>query len=460
MVISNDSKGVGVTSLLKIKALATAMSAAALTAAAPAQTPAQTAPSIPASTPQAASAAIPLATASAVSSYYQVRPTVRMWFKPTAAGAPIELVNILKRAQLDGLASGPMLAFEAEQAIDRARGGDPAAVEQAEKILSAAWVLYVEALNRPAAGVEYGDPHLAPKGTTAERILLQAEHAPLLQQHLKSVSGVNAIYAGLRDAAWAQVQSGGIAALDSRLAANLDRARILPAKGRFILADIATARLWMYEDGRIVDTMKVIVGRRDSPTPMIASTISYATFNPYWNVPVDVVKRVHAPKIVKAGAAKYLKSNKFEVASDWTDQATVVAPADVDWKAVASGSTEVRIRQLPGGTNMMGHYKFSFPNSTGIYLHDTPYKEKFKQNRRTESLGCVRVEDAKRLAAWLLQAEPVAPNEQPEQHVQLPQGVPIYLTYLTAHTDETGQLTFADDIYGWDKPATQMAVAP
>ena len=140
------------------------------------------------------------------------------------------------------------------------------------------------------------------------------------------------------------------------------------------------------------------------------------------------------------------------MASDWTDEATVVPPDEVDWKAVAAGDTQVRIRQLPGKKNMMGAIKFNFPNSTGIYLHDTPQKDLFAKDKRNFSLGCIRVEDAQRLAGWLLGAEPVAPSAEPEQHVQLPKSVPVFVTYLTANAGG-GQLTFVDHVYGPDSTA-------
>ena len=408
-------------------------------------------------TPQVTSAVVPLATKVVVSSFYQPRGATRIWFKPGAGEAASELVAILKRAQLDGLNIAPVLSAETEAAIAHARTGDPAAKAAAEGLLSAAWVLYVQALKKPIAGVEYGDKAIAPKIPAAETILLQADAAPSLQQHLRSVAAVNPIYAQLRDAAWTQMQAG--TAIDPRLQSNLERARILPASGRFLIVDAATARLWMFEDGRIVDSMKVIVGRRKTQTPMIASTIYFTTFNPYWNIPTDVTRRVHAPHLIKGGA-KYLKAKGFEATSGWTDDATVVPAEEIDWKAVADGSKEVRIRQLPGSNNMMGHYKFSFPNDQGIYLHDTPMKGLFKKDRRTESLGCVRVEDAKRLAHWLLGKEPVAPSADPEQHVRLDKSVPVFITYLTAHVDQ-GQLSFAEDIYGLDPtPDTQLATAP
>ena len=57
----------------------------------------------------------------------------------------------------------------------------------------------------------------------------------------------------------------------------------------------------MYEDGRPVDSMKVVVGKPEYPTPMIASMIHYATFNPYWHVPDHLVRKTVAPAVLKQG---------------------------------------------------------------------------------------------------------------------------------------------------------------
>lgn len=437
---------------------AAAQTGASQTAEAAAPVPTVAAPLPPAPVAAAAGpAAIPLPVSMGVAAYYQSRPATRIWFRPGASASGEQLVAILKRGELDGLDNAPRLASDVEAALARGRSGDPAVQLAAERLLSAAWVLYVQAVRKPVPGVEYGDRSMAPRPATPEWVLLQAEHAPSLDVHLRAVSSVNPLYASLRDAAWSQIQASG-QPVDPRLRPNLERARLLPSAGRYILVDAASARLWMYEDGRETDSMKVIVGKRDAQTPMIASTISYATFNPYWNIPTDVAKRVVAPLVVKRGT-KYLKAARYEVASGWTDDAAVVPSDEVDWKGVADGSKQVRIRQLPGADNMMGDIKFNFPNSTGIYLHDTPQKTLFAKDKRTFSLGCVRLEDAPRLARWLLGRDPVAPSDAPEQHVQLPSGVPIYITYLTAHA-EAGQLTFADDVYGLDRsPALEVAAA-
>ncbi|HKX36891.1 MAG TPA: L,D-transpeptidase family protein, partial [Rhizorhapis sp.] len=103
--------------------------------------------------------------------------------------------------------------------------------------------------------------------------------------------------------------------------------------------------------------------------------------------------------------------------------------------------------------NAMGRVKFMFPNDLGIYLHDTPDKALFKEKQRWFSSGCVRLEDAPRLGKWLFGKPMAAPSDEPEQHVPLPDGVPVYLTYLTASPTESG-IEFLQDGYGRD--AAQM----
>ena len=97
--------------------------------------------------------------------------------------------------------------------------------------------------------------------------------------------------------------------------------------------------------------------------------------------------------------------------------------------AVAAGNLKVYVRQRPGPANSLGHFKFDLPNGDGIYLHDTPKKELFAQDERNLSHGCVRLEDAPRLARWLLGKDPPAASA-PEENVLLPEPVPIMISYL------------------------------
>lgn len=210
----------------------------------------------------------------------------------------------------------------------------------------------------------------------------------------------------------------------------------IPTQGRYVLVDAASARLYMIEDGHVRDSMRVIVGKPDSPTPELKTVINYATLNPYWHVTREVAQETIAPRVLKEGDA-YLNKQGYEVVSSYGNP-QVLSPDDVDWKGVAAGTVTVKVRQRPGPANSLGHFKFDLPNSDGIYLHDTPKKELFAQEQRALSHGCVRLEDAQRLARWLLGKDPPAASA-PEDNILLPKPVPITISYL----DQQAQLRLA-----------------
>ena len=395
--------------------------------------------------------------AGAVEAFYAARRNAPLWFEGGREGAAArELVEILRRAPIDGLSSGPQLAARIEQAVALARGGDPRAIANAERLMSGAWVVYVQALRTPTPGMIYGDPGMPSAATQASIILRDTARADSLASYLGSVSAVNPTYAALRSAAYAELKAGA-AQPSARLLANLERARAIPSDGRFVLVDAASQRLTMYEHGRPVDSMKVIVGKPKYATPMIASMIHYATLNPYWHVPDHLVREIVAANVLKKGLT-YLKTQGYQVVSAYGDDAQILTPSSVDWKAVAAGKAMVKIRQLPGAANSLGAVKFPFANGEGIYLHDTPEKELFDQDQRTLSNGCIRLEDAQRFSRWLAGGELHATGSAPEQYIRLPKSVPIYVTYLTA-TPADGSLSFREDVYGRDGQAQAKTAA-
>ena len=401
------------------------------------------APAIAASSPSTSIvAASPNAT---IAAFYASRHGAPLWLSQGAdSAAARELISVLQRAPLDGLASGPALAMQAQTLIGRG------ALASADQLLSAAWIEYVQTLQRPPSGMVYADSWVRPRRDSAATILARASTAPSLAAHVRSVSSVNPVYAELRETAWGAMQANG-GQVDPRVLASLDRVRDMPFQKRYIMVDAASARLFMIEDGRIVDQMKVIVGKSSAQTPMLASTIYYATLNPYWHVSGDMIRSLIAPNVLQQGMP-YLKSHGYQVmAADAPDgpDAPLLDPSKVDWRAVLNGEMQIKVRQLPGPANSMGRMKFGFPNAYDIYLHDTPSKELFASDDRDLSHGCIRLEDAERLGRWLMQRDPEIASRAPEQNVALPTPVPIYVTYMTAQADG-GQLTFADDPYGKD----------
>jgi len=400
------------------------------------------------------SAAIPVATA--VAAFYDTWHAQPIWFRNGPDTAAIaQLTAILQRAPFDGFPEGPQLAEEVQAAAARANSGKPGDITEAERTLSSAWVAYVEAIKRPTTGMIYAYPVLKPQGSRADEILLTAAAAPSLSAYLASTSDVNSIYKQLRDAGWAEAQASGNMTPDPRLLANLDRVRSLPARGRFLLVDSGSSMLTLYQDGQPIDSMKVITGMRELPTPLIASYMYYITYNPYWHAPDHLVRKTIAPNFLHGGMT-YLKSHGYHVIDDWSEHPTVIDPTTVDWKGAAAGKVHLKIQQDPGPLNSMGILKFPFANPQDIYLHDTPDHAKFELANRNLSNGCVRVEDAKRLGRWLLGHDPVSPGSEPELRVQLPGPTPIYLTYITAQVKD-GKISYLPDLYGWDRTPPEFA---
>lgn len=391
------------------------------------------------------------APAETVDSFYAGRGNQLLWLRPGPDGIESRLlVDLLRSADADGRnpQSYPLNALD--RALRSARSGDAEDMLRADRMLSHAFVAYVRDLKRSQLNeMIWVDPGLRPASQTERAILEAAAAAPSLPGYLAAMGWMNPIYSGLRNAI---AKNAANPAERDLLLLNLERARLLPASGRYIIVNAAEARLTMYEDGQAIDSMKVVVGKPIYPTPMMAALIRFVSLNPYWYVPPDLAAERVAPGVVKSGIG-FLKAKGYQVLASWDPDATVIDPTTIDWPAVAAGTKEVRIRQLPGPSNSMGKMKFMFPNAQGVYLHDTPEKELLSEASRMFSGGCVRLEDAPRLAKWLFDGNlPSSRTSAPEQRIDLPRPVPVYLTYLTAIPTAEG-VTYLPDVYKRDAPA-------
>lgn len=417
-----------------------------------AATPAIAAAAAPPTTPRAQH---PEQVAQTVDAFYRSRNDYPFWLSPTAGDAAQQLLTLLGSANFDGLDPERYHVGELRQALEAARSGKRKRVEEADKQLSAAFVAYVDDLRQdPGVGVSYVDAALKPTQPTPLAALLTAAIAPSLADYVRSMGWMSPIYVQLRDA----LANHNYSTDQQRqvLELNLKRARVLPAgKQRYVLVNAAQQRLYMYEDGKPVDSMVVVVGKPKWPTPMMTAYIRYAALNPYWYVPSDLAGEDVGQFVVKQGL-QYLDKMGYEVVSDWTPNPTIIDPKKIDWKGVVAGKVEVMIRQRPGPQNFMGRMKFMFPNDFGVYLHDNPRRELFLKSARYFSGGCVRLEDAARLGRWLFGHDLDWQSAGTEQPVPLATPVPVYITYLTAMPDGAS-VAYYDDVYGRD--AARMAAA-
>jgi len=77
-----------------------------------------------------------------------------------------------------------------------------------------------------------------------------------------------------------------------QLELNLERWRWLPQDlgRRYIIVNIPAFQLKVMEDETQVLAMRIVVGTIKDTTPVLNSTMDYMFVNPYWNVPLDMVK--------------------------------------------------------------------------------------------------------------------------------------------------------------------------
>jgi murein L,D-transpeptidase YcbB/YkuD len=392
--------------------------------------------------------------------FYQARGFRPIWTQSGSVGPEADrLLELIETADAEGLDPDNYRPRRLRDAIEDARErGSAKALARAELQLTRSFADYVRDVRRPrSTDMVYVDQAVAPRATTARSVMNELGAAPSVASYVTNVGWMNPVYGQLRTALVDGWGSRSALSWDQQrlIQVNLERARAMPANPgrRYILVDAASQRLWMYEDGQVRDSMKVIVGKTEEQTPMMAGLIRFAMVNPYWNIPPDLVKIRVAPGVLKQGV-KFLKTKGYEVTADWSDHSKAIDPKTVDWKAVAAGTKELPVRQLPGRDNAMGKMKFMFPNDLGIYLHDTPEKNLFAKADRRFSSGCVRVEDAPRLAKWLFGKPLTIQSKKPEQRVDLPEPVPVYITYLTA-APEGQRIAFRPDVYNRDR--TQMA---
>src|SRR4051812_34118005 len=299
-------------------------------------------------------------------------------------------------------------------------------------------------------------------GTTGDRVAALrtrlglpegSKYDAALAAQVKEFQSVHGIKPdGIAGAGTVEALNRGAQYYEQLIIINMERAKRLPApeeQRKFVLVDAGDARLSMWENGRKVDEMKIVVGKAETATPMMAAYIKFASVNPYWNVPPELVKSLVAPRVAAQGVS-YLTDREYQVLTDYGDDAQSIDPHSVDWQAVVEGRQDVRLRRLPSPANSMGMMKFMLPNYFGIYLHDSPEKDHFTKNELWISNGCVRVEDYKRFASWLFEGYvPKGRDPKVEDEVDLPKPVPVYLTYLTVQPTATG-VQFFPDPYGRD----------
>jgi murein L,D-transpeptidase YcbB/YkuD len=247
-----------------------------------------------------------------------------------------------------------------------------------------------------------------------------------------------------------------------QLVINLERWRWLPRDfgPRHIQVNVAAFELEYLERDQPPLDMKVIIGRTYRSTPAFTERMTYLELNPYWNVPKRIARLDLLPKLERD--PEYFDHQGIRILSDWSADAEVIPPAEMEWEPGSGRAFPYRLQQLPGPLNALGRIKFMLPNRFDIYLHDTPSRNLFQRTVRTFSSGCIRLEKPIDLALRVLEGsnwneasllEAIDSGEH--RIISLPRSIPVYLIYLTAWGNAAGVVNFRNDIYDRDRRMEQ-----
>jgi murein L,D-transpeptidase YcbB/YkuD len=239
----------------------------------------------------------------------------------------------------------------------------------------------------------------------------------------------------------------------NQLKVNLIRLRAMgmAPPARFVMANIPAAQIEAIENGVAVTRHTAVVGKPDRPSPEINSRIVEINFNPYWTVPVSIVRKDLIPKM--QDTPDYLEKNHIRVIDPRGNEVT---PAQINW--YSEEAVNYKFKQDPGSFNSLGSIRINFPSAHGVYMHDTPQKNLFGEDFRFHSSGCMRVQNVRELVNWLLTETPSWSREEIEQVVKngdrkdakIAKPVPLQWVYITAWATPDGAVQFRDDIYNRD----------
>lgn len=239
-----------------------------------------------------------------------------------------------------------------------------------------------------------------------------------------------------------------------QLRLNYARVENIAAKlsDHYVVVNIPAAVIEAIDNGAVTRRHNAVVGRIDRPTPILDSRIHEINFNPYWHVPKSLIRR----DLIKYmnEDPEYLTKYRIRI---FDSKGAELLPTDIDW--TTEEAVDYAFRQEPGAENSMGHVKINFHNKHAVYLHDTPTKSLFGENRRFHSSGCVRVDNVDAMVAWILQgngdwdlASVDAAFESGERlDVAVKNPVPIHTTYISAWANRKGTVSFREDVYEFDK---------
>ena len=343
----------------------------------------------------------------------------------------------------------------------------------AELQLSAVALLYA----RYARGGRIADPitmlspnlDRRPQWIDPKTVLEGLAAAPDAGAYLAGLNPKHEQFERLRKLYDAELEKSGrnskLTALAKHLRANMEMWRWLPddmgtqtgaiGKGMYVFNNIPEFMQYVYKDGEIVRTERIVVGQLDKQSAVFSRPLKYVVLRPAWTVPESIKVNEIWPGLIRGG--RVITHFGMDVQRNGHS---------VEWRKINWAKADIReydIIQPSGPLSVLGHVKFSFPSQHTIYMHDTPDKYMFNASVRTLSHGCLRVRNPMALAEMILKEDKGwGPDKIAEldksgplnNEVPIDTRIPIHIVYFTAWVDGDGKLKDFRDIYGHEKRVT------
>jgi len=244
-----------------------------------------------------------------------------------------------------------------------------------------------------------------------------------------------------------------------KLKLNLDRIKwVKRDNDRYhIYVNIPTFSMYMFDNQEMIQSMRVITGRKGHETPIFYGRIRTIVLNPYWRIPASIIRHEMIPKLKKDPG--YTNKKKIEIHTGYSEHSPRVNPYKVNWHKYGRRLPPYKFMQSPGIHNALGKVKYLFPNKYSVYMHDTNEPYLFVKDYRALSHGCIRLNKPFELLDTFAKIEPNIDAEKSKAILKnnkktpyrLKKTIPVDIIYLTAVVNTDGTVVFSDDVYGYDQ---------
>lgn len=244
-----------------------------------------------------------------------------------------------------------------------------------------------------------------------------------------------------------------------RTAITMDKYKLLPPMpGEYLWVNLPGFYLELRQGDSVRLKSKIVCGKPETKTPQLTSAITDMITYPQWTIPPGIIKKEILPGLQRD--AGYTRRKGYSLLDE---KGAEVNPYTIKWSKYKNG-IPYRVVQGSGDDNALGVMKFNFPNLYAVYLHDTNQRYLFGKTSRALSHGCVRVQQWKELATYILQKDKLLDStkavpvdslnswlaKKKKKYIKVQQPLPLFIRYCSVEGSK-GKLVFHEDIYDEDK---------